>query len=89
MCSLPDKLNVMEYNAGQRIPPPWIGAVLGTGIVLSLSLFFVIRDWEERDLEHKAGDLASVQVGKLHVDMLRSMEVLHSITAFITGAASS
>jgi len=54
------------------------------GLALSVALFLVIRDWEQRAVENEAGELARGQVEKLHVDMLRSMEVLHSITAFMT-----
>jgi signal transduction histidine kinase/CheY-like chemotaxis protein len=53
------------------------------GLALSVALFLVIRDWEAHAVENAAGELARAQVEKLHVDMLRSMEVLHSITAFM------
>ena len=58
--------------------------MLGVGLALSVALFLVIRDWEGRAVENAARELARGQVEKLHVDMLRSMEVLHSITAFTT-----
>ena len=58
--------------------------MLGAGVTLSVALFFIIHNWEERDLQKEASDLTSAQVEKLRVDMLRSMEVLHSITAFVT-----
>jgi len=74
----------MEPNVQQRIPPAWIGAVLAVGVALSLALFLVIRGWEERDVVKQASDLAGAQAEQLHVDILRSMEVLHSITAFIS-----
>jgi len=77
-------LNRFESNSRKRSPPIWIGAVLGLGVVLSVALFLVIRGWERRDLEQAAGDLAGAQLEQLHVDMLRSMEVLHSITAFVS-----
>jgi signal transduction histidine kinase/DNA-binding response OmpR family regulator len=74
----------IESKSQQRIPLAWIGAVMGVGVGLSLALFLVIRGWEERDVEKEASDLTGAQVEQLHVDMLRSMEVLHSMTAFIT-----
>ena len=77
-------MNRLESISQKRSPPTWIGAVLGLGMVLSVALFLVIRGWEERDVEKAAGDLAGAQVEQLHVDMLRSMEVLHSITAFVS-----
>jgi signal transduction histidine kinase/CheY-like chemotaxis protein len=68
-------------HSHKRIPPAWIGVVLAGGVFLSLVLFFMIRGWELRDLQTKAIDLAREKVEKLHVDMLRSMEVLHSISS--------
>jgi len=72
-----------KSHSQPQLPPAWIGAVLGVGLALSVALFLVIRDWEERAVENEAGELTRGQVEKLHVDMLRSMEVLHSITAFM------
>jgi signal transduction histidine kinase/CheY-like chemotaxis protein len=69
-------------NLRKRIPPAWIGVVLAGGVVLSLVLFFMIRGWEMRDLQAKARDLTRENVEKLHVELLRSMEVLHSISSF-------
>jgi len=44
---------------------------------------FVLHDprLETRDLQAKANDLTREKVEKLHVDLLRSMEVLHSISS--------
>jgi signal transduction histidine kinase/CheY-like chemotaxis protein len=55
--------------------------VLAGGILLSLVLFFMIRGWEMRDLQTKATNLTREKVERLHVDMLSSMEVLHSISS--------
>lgn len=55
--------------------------MLAGGAVLSLLLFFMIRGWEVRDLQAKATNLTREKVENLHVDMLRSMEVLHSISS--------
>ncbi|MDD5141077.1 MAG: CHASE domain-containing protein [Verrucomicrobiales bacterium] len=71
----------MTSNSQKRIPPAWIGFVLAGGVVLSLVLFFMIRGGEMRDLQTKAGNLAHEKVEKLHVDMLRSMEVLNSVSS--------
>ena len=68
-------------NPQKQIPPAWIGAVLAGGVVLSLVLFFMIRRWEMHDLQVKMSNLADETVEKLHVDMLRSMEVLNSISS--------
>jgi len=64
-----------------RLPPGWIWAVLGVGGILSLALFLTIRGWEGREVERRAADLAQEQVERLHVSVLRSMEVLHSIAS--------
>ena len=71
----------MAANSQKRIPPAWIGVVLAAGIFLSLVLFFMIRGWEMRDLQMKASELAREKIEKLHVDILRSMEVLNSISS--------
>jgi signal transduction histidine kinase/CheY-like chemotaxis protein len=55
--------------------------VLGVGGILSLSLFLTLRGWEGREVERRAADLAQEQVERLHVSVLRSMEVLHSIAS--------
>ncbi|MBC8095450.1 MAG: CHASE domain-containing protein, partial [Akkermansiaceae bacterium] len=70
-----------QSNLERRLPPPWIGYVLGLGMVLSLAVFFVIRGWEKRDLEKQAAAVTGEQIEKLRVSMLRSMEVLHSIVS--------
>ncbi len=56
--------------------------MLGVGVILSFAVFLTLRGWERRDLERQAGSLARAQVERLHADMLRSMEVLHSIASF-------
>jgi signal transduction histidine kinase/CheY-like chemotaxis protein len=81
MCLVTVKLLGQLSNPRDRIPPAWIGAVLAGGVLLSLVLFFMIRQWEMRELQTKASDLAREEVEKLHVDMLRSMEVLNSISS--------
>jgi len=64
-----------------RKTPRWLWAVLGVGCVMSLALFLIIRDWEQRELQQRAADLAQEQVERLRVSVLRSMEVLHSIAS--------
>src|SRR5260221_9218577 len=64
-----------------RPPPFWVVFVLGTGVLLSLAVFFTLRGWEERDLEKRAADIATQEAEKLQSDVWRSMEVLHSIAA--------
>jgi signal transduction histidine kinase/CheY-like chemotaxis protein len=71
----------MASNSQKRIPPAWIGVLLAGGAVLSLVLFFMIRELEMRDLQTKATNLAHEKVEKLHMVMLGSMEVLHSISS--------
>jgi signal transduction histidine kinase/CheY-like chemotaxis protein len=63
------------------MPPAWIGVVLAGGVILSLVLFLMIRGWEMRAMQMKASDLTHEKVEELHVDILRSMEVLHSISS--------
>jgi len=50
-------------------------------MVLSIGLFFSTRGWEQKELEKHTSDLAQEQAEKLHVSVLRSMEVLYSISA--------
>lgn len=64
-----------------RAPLAWIGFVLAIGSILSIGLFAVTRDWEVRDEEERANTIVREQIEKLHVSILRSMEVLHSISA--------
>ncbi|HVY69005.1 MAG TPA: CHASE domain-containing protein [Verrucomicrobiae bacterium] len=64
-----------------RLPPVWICAALALGTLLSVSLFVLVRDWEQRELNKRAADLTQEQVERLRVSMLRSMEVLHSIVS--------
>lgn len=67
--------------APSRSPFPWILCVLGIGTVLSLLLCLAMRDWEQRELAQRAGDVTREQVEKLQVSLLRSLEVLHSIAS--------
>jgi hypothetical protein len=83
-CYQQEALIGFKSHSHAQLPPAWIGAALGMGLALSVTLFLVIRDWEERAVENEAAELARAQMEQLHVDMLRSMEVLHSITAFMT-----
>ena len=55
--------------------------MLGVGVVLSVGLCFTMRGWEQKELEKHAADLAREQAEKLHVSVLRSMEVLYSIAS--------
>lgn len=55
--------------------------MLAGGALLSLLLFFMIRGGELRALQTKASNLTHEKIENLHVDMLRSMEVLHSISS--------
>src|SRR5690242_14512944 len=64
--------------------PVMIPVVLCVGISLSLLSFAAIRNWEKRSVQKKATDLVGEQAEKLHITILRSMEVLNSITAFIS-----
>jgi len=55
--------------------------VLGVGVILSVGLYFTVRSWEEKELKKHAADFANEQAEKLHVSVLRSMEVLYSIAS--------
>lgn len=81
ICSRVASLFQAVVNSRPRLPPGWFWAVLGVGGVLSLALFVTIRGWERREVERRAADIAQEQVERLHVSVLRSMEVLHSIAA--------
>jgi hypothetical protein len=65
-----------------RLTPAWTSFVLGAGIILSVGLCFTMRGWEQKELKKHAYDLAQEQAEKLHVSILRSMEVLYSIASF-------
>jgi len=54
-------------------------AVLAMVVSLSAGWFFVIRQWERRNLQNEFSNLATVRLEILHNRMLGSMEVLHSI----------
>ncbi len=62
--------------------------MLGVGGILSLALFLTIRSWEQREVGRRAADLAQEQVERLHVSVLRSMEVLHSIASLHAACGS-
>ena len=64
-----------------RVPAAWIGGVLGMGILLSLILFLALRRWEHREQRERIAAVAHEQIEKLHVSILRSMEVLHSVAS--------
>ena len=66
-----------------RLAPAWISFVLGIGLLLSVGLCFVVRGWEQKEMKKHGADLVREQVEKLQVTVLRSMEVLYSITAFV------
>jgi len=55
--------------------------VLGAGIILSVGLAFTVRAWELKEMKQHAADLAHEQAEKLHISILRSMEVLYSIAS--------
>ena len=59
----------------------WIPGVLLAGILLSATLFLYLRNREQQDATDAAADLAHQQVERLHVSILRSMEVLYSVDA--------
>lgn len=63
--------------------PIVIPTVLFVGVCLSLVSFLAIRTWENRAMKQKASELVGEQAEQLRVTVLRSMEVLHSITAFM------
>lgn len=73
----------MENAATSRLrrPPAWILGTLVLGLALSLIVFARLRAWERRDLEQRAADLVEEELEKLRVSMLRSIEVLYSITS--------
>lgn len=55
--------------------------VFVVGAFLSLALFAHLRQREFRDLEELASEMARQQIERLHVSILRSMEVLHSVAS--------
>jgi signal transduction histidine kinase/ActR/RegA family two-component response regulator len=64
-----------------RLPPFWIFAGTGLGILLSFILFTTIRNWEQREVDKRAADLAHEQAERLEVTIMHSMEVLYSIAS--------
>lgn len=68
-------------NQPLRLPPIWVVGVLVLGVVLSLALFKMLRGWEQRELEDQAAGLVRKQVEKLEISMLRSIEVLYSVSS--------
>jgi len=75
------RLSPIRFHLRTKLPPAWIGCVLGVGVILSLAVFVMLRGWEESDLQKRARSLTREQVEKLQGDMVRSMEVLHSIAS--------
>ena len=55
--------------------------MLGAGILLSIWLCCNVRGWEQKESQKHAADLAYEQAEKLHVSILRSMEVIHSVAS--------
>jgi signal transduction histidine kinase/CheY-like chemotaxis protein len=64
-----------------HVPLAWVGGVLGMGIALSVGLFLATRGWEQREHQERMAAITHEQIEKLHVSILRSMEVLHSVAA--------
>ena len=62
--------------------PVILPVVLGAGLALSLLAFAVTRGWEQEATARKAAEMVREQAENLRVEMLRSMEVLHSIAAW-------
>jgi len=56
--------------------------VTAAGVAVSAALFFVIRSWEWRTLQDEVHEISAAQVELLKIQVLRSMEVLHSIASF-------
>ena len=52
------------------------------GVLLSASLFFVIREWERKARRDELNNLAQERVEILQNKMLGSLEVLHSVARF-------
>ena len=59
----------------------WIPGVLVAGVALSLVLHSHLRHRERRETSDAANELVRQRVERLHVSILRSMEVLHSVAA--------
>ncbi|MCC7376698.1 MAG: CHASE domain-containing protein [Verrucomicrobiales bacterium] len=55
--------------------------MISSGVILTLALFSLLRGWETREARDRAADLTREQVDKLHISILRSMEVLHSVAS--------
>ncbi len=68
-------------NSKSHLPPSWIFAGLGAGVLLSLILCATIRNWEQREVQKRAADIAHEQVEKLEVTIMHSMEVLYAIAS--------
>ena len=74
-------LSLKTLNLRTRSPPVWIGCALGVGLILSFTVFFLLRGWEARDLEKRISSITRDKVEQVQADMVRSMEVLHSIAS--------
>ena len=61
---------------------PALGLTAVLGVILSFTLFFIIRGWEKKNLQNELGNLAKARVEILQDKMLGSLEVLHSVAAF-------
>jgi PAS domain S-box-containing protein len=59
-----------------------LGLTVVFGVILSFTLFFIIRGWERKNLQNELGNLAQARVEILQDKMLGSLEVLHSVAAF-------
>lgn len=64
-----------------RAPFLWICGATAGGVLLSVGLCVATRGWQVRDERERVARTAREQIEKLHVSILRSMEVLHSIAA--------
>ncbi len=60
----------------------WICAVLLAGLALSAGVGLALRREEAREAHKRVVDTTHARLEKLETSMLRSMEVLHSISAF-------
>lgn len=51
--------------------------------MLTLACFVFVRRWEDRETVRRCADLTHVQLERLQVSILRSMEVLQSVSALV------
>ncbi len=64
-----------------RAPIAWMTSVFAIGLALSVGLFFAAREWQLREAREQVASAAHQEIGKLRVILLRSMEVLHALSA--------